>query len=297
MNFISIADFSKEGLISLVRNALEMKKSRKRSEILGGKTLALIFEKPSTRTRVSFEVAMRHLGGGAAYLSSSELQLGRGESLKDTARVLSGYVDGVAMRVYRHESVVEFASSSSVPVINALSDIEHPCQSLGDLMTIVESKGKTKGLRFAWIGDGNNVCNSSILTCALTGMEIAVACPKGYEPDDSIIRRAKKLGGKVSIVNEPKEAAKDADILYTDVWVSMGAEKEAMKREADFRDFQINRKLLEVAKKGAIVMHCLPAHRGKEITDDVLDEKNSVIFQQAENRLHSQKALLVKLMK
>lgn len=295
MNFISISDFSKEELISLVKNALEMKKSGKRSEALGGKTLALIFEKPSTRTRVSFEVAMRHLGGDVIYLSSSELQLGRGETLKDTARVLSGYVDGVAMRVYKHESIVEFASSSSVPVINALSDVEHPCQTLGDLMTIVEKKGKTKGLRFAWIGDGNNVCNSSILACALTGMEIVVACPKGYEPDDGVIKKARKLGGEVSIVNKPKEAAKDADIIYTDVWVSMGTEKEAKKREADFRDYQINRKLLEVAKKDAIVMHCLPAHRGKEITDDVLDGRNSVVFQQAENRLHSQKALLAKL--
>jgi ornithine carbamoyltransferase len=300
MHFLSIADLTYKEILDLLDLARDLKAMRKLGEFsseLKGKSLAMIFEKPSTRTRVSFEVAMTELGGHALYLDASTLQLGRGETIEDTARVLSRYVHGIMIRAYKHETVRKLAEASTVPVINGLDDLEHPCQILADLMTILEFKGKFKGLKFAWIGDGNNVCNSSILACAITGMEISVACPKGYEPDSAIIAKARNLGVKLEIIHSPMDAARNADVLYTDVWVSMGNEAEMEKRKRDFIGYQINKALLEKAKKDAIVLHCLPAHRGEEITSDVVESENSKVFDQAENRLHTQKALLLKLLR
>ncbi len=300
MHFLSIADLTYQEILNLLELARDLKVKRKRGEILSelkGKSLAMIFEKPSTRTRVSFEVAMTELGGHALYLDVSTLQLGRGETIEDTARVLSRYVHAIMIRAYKHQTVRKLAEASLVPVINGLDDLEHPCQILADLMTILEFKKSFGGLKFAWIGDGNNVCNSSILACAITGMEIAVACPKGYEPDEAIVKRAREMGAKLEITHSPAEAARNADVLYTDVWVSMGDEAEREKRKMDFAGYQINKVLLEKAKEDAIVLHCLPAHRGEEITSDVVESENSKIFDQAENRLHTQKALLLKLLR
>ncbi|MDY6966605.1 MAG: ornithine carbamoyltransferase [Halobacteriota archaeon] len=299
MNFISMSDFTTEQIFSVLDSALDLKEKKKRGKVfepLEGKSLGMLFEKSSTRTRVSFEVAMTDLGGHALYLNWKDLQLERGESLEDTARVLSSYVDGIMIRAYKHESVCKLAEFATVPVINALSDLEHPCQSLADLMTIREKKGNFAGLKFGWIGDGNNVCNSSILACVLTGMRITVACPEGHEPDSAIISKAIDLGCEVEIVNDPEKAAEEADVLYTDVWVSMGDEGEKEERLKVFKPFQINRDLMQKANSDVVIMHCLPAHRGEEITDDIMSDSHSVIFDQAENRLHAQKALLSKLM-
>lgn len=297
MHFLSIADLTYEEIMDLLKLARELKVKRRFSSELKGKSLAMIFEKPSTRTRVSFEVAMTELGGHALYLDASTLQLGRGETIEDTARVLSRYVHGIMIRAYKHETVRKLAMASTIPVINGLDDLEHPCQILADLLTILEFKKSFKGLKFAWIGDGNNVCNSSILACAITGMEIEVACPKGYEPNGAILAKAREMGAKIKVIRSPAEAARNADVLYTDVWVSMGDEAQREKRRKDFAGYQINKALLEKAKKDAIVLHCLPAHRGEEITSDVVESENSKIFDQAENRLHTQKALLLKLLK
>jgi ornithine carbamoyltransferase len=256
-------------------------------------SLAMIFEKPSTRTRVSFEVAMTELGGHALYLNYADLQLGRSETICDTASVLSRYVHVIMARVYRHETVRELARCADIPVINALSDMEHPCQLLADLLTIRERKGDLKDLRIAWIGDGNNVCNSLMLGSAITGMNLSVACPAGYEPDAGMVARANELGSGVLITDDPIEAASGADVLYTDVWVSMGDEKEEEERLRDFSGFQINSDLLGHAKSDCIVLHCLPAHRGQEISAEVLDGEHSVVMDQAENRLHAKKALLM----
>lgn len=256
----------------------------------------MIFEKSSTRTRVSFEVAMTELGGHAIYLNSRDIQLGRGESVADTARVMARYVHAIMARVYKHETLTGLSKYATVPVINGLSDLEHPCQVLADLLTIREYKRKLKGLNFSWVGDGNNVCNSAILACALTGMKITVACPEGYEPNSEILNKARDIGGTVSVIRDPMKAAKNADILYTDVWVSMGDEEEYEQRLRDFKPYQINSKLLEQAKHDVMVLHCLPAHRGEEITGEVVDGPNSAVFDQAENRLHAQKALLLKLL-
>jgi len=268
----------------------------KASNSLKNKTLAMLFEKSSTRTRISFEVAMTELGGHAIYLNYKDMQIGRGESIADTARVMSRYVHAIMGRVYKHETLTELAKYATVPIINGLSDLEHPCQLLADLLTIREYKGKFKGLNFSWIGDGNNVCNSAILACALTGMKITVACPEGYEPNYDIVLKAKELGAVVNVIRDPMKAAKKADILSTDVWVSMGDEEEYDQRLCDFKPYQINSKLLEQAKHDVMVLHCLPAHRGEEITADVVDGPNSAVFDQAENRLHVQKALLLKLL-
>jgi ornithine carbamoyltransferase len=268
----------------------------KASNSLKNKTLAMLFEKSSTRTRISFEVAMTELGGHAIYLNYKDMQIGRGESIADTARIMSRYVHAIMGRVYKHETLTELAKYATVPIINGLSDLEHPCQLLADLLTIREYKGKFKGLNFSWIGDGNNVCNSAILACALTGMKITVACPEGYEPNYDIVLKAKELGAVVNIIHDPMKAAKKADILSTDVWVSMGDEEEYDQRLRDFKPYQINSKLLEQARHDVMVLHCLPAHRGEEITADVVDGPNSAVFDQAENRLHVQKALLLKLL-
>jgi len=268
--------------------------------LLKGKTLAMIFEKPSTRTRVSFEVGMWQLGGYALYLSATDLQLGRGETIIDTAQVLSRYVDGIMARVFAHQTILDLVKYSKVPVINGLSDFTHPCQGLADLFTICEKKGRLSGLKLAYVGDGNNVAHSLLYGCSKVGMGITLACPKGYEPDPEVVSKAKeegkRTGCRVKVTKDPKEAVREADIIYTDVWTSMGKEKEHEKRVKIFKPYQVNAKLVKEAKEDYIFMHCLPAHRGEEVTDKVADSKNSVIFDQAENRLHTQKALMALMM-
>ncbi|MDP2973035.1 MAG: ornithine carbamoyltransferase [Deltaproteobacteria bacterium] len=268
--------------------------------VLKGKTLAMIFEKPSTRTRVSFEVGMWQLGGYALYLSSGDLQLGRGETIADTARTLSRYVNGIMARVFSHQTILDLIQHSKVPVINGLSDFSHPCQGLADLFTVHEKKGRLDGLKLAYVGDGNNVAHSLIDGCSKVGMNIVLACPKGYEPDSKVVaqgkKEARKNGSEVRVTDDPKEAVKGADIIYTDVWASMGKEKEHGERVKILKPYQVNSKLVKGAKEDYIFMHCLPAHRGEEVTDEVADSKNSVIFDQAENRLHTQKALMALIM-
>ncbi len=299
-HLLSMANLSNTDIVEILDIAEDIKEKRRKGKItdlLKNKSLAMIFEKSSTRTRVSFEVGMNDLGGSALYLNPNDIQIGRGETIEDTAKVISSYAHAITARVYEHETVVKLAENSKVPVINALSDEEHPCQVLADLLTIREYKNKISNLKFVWVGDGNNVCNSLILACAIVGMEMVAACPKGYEPDEKYIRKAKELGGVITVTNDIKEAAKDADILYTDVWVSMGDEDEAEKRIKDFTGYQINESLLKIAKPDVIVMHCLPAHRGMEISAEVMDGPSSVIFEQAENRLHAHKAILLYLLK
>jgi ornithine carbamoyltransferase len=268
--------------------------------VLKGKTLAMIFEKPSTRTRVSFEVGVWQLGGYALYLSSNDLQLGRGESIGDTARTISRYANGMMARVFAHQTILDLIQYSSVPVINGLSDFSHPCQVLADLFTVYEKKGRLEGLRLAYVGDGNNVAHSLIEGCSKMGMNIILACPKGYEPDSKVVgqgkKEAKKNWSEVNVTNDPKEAIKGADVIYTDVWTSMGQEKEKAERIKILKPYQINSKMVKGAKEDYIFMHCLPAHRGEEVTDEVADSPNSVIFDQAENRLHTQKALMALVM-
>jgi len=294
MGLVSVSDFTSNDLKSVIQETAKIKENPfGYSSRLGGKTLVLLFEKPSTRTRVSFQAGMFHLGGNAIHLDINRSQLSRGESIADTSRVLSSYVDGIAARVYEHSTLLELAGNSSVPVINALSDLEHPCQIISDLFTIYESKGGLDGIKVAYIGDGNNVCNSLILGCSMLGIKIAVASPEGYGPDAEIV---KKAGSGVEIISSPKEAAKDADFLYTDVWVSIGKDEEEKKRMKAFKDYQINKELLQNAKPDCRVMHCLPAHRGEEITADVINSDRSIIWTQAENKLHAQKAILLKLL-
>ncbi len=295
-HLISIADLTKNEILRILDLADRLKEERRNGiykEYLKNKTLGMIFELPSTRTRVSFEVAMADAGGHAIYMNWNDLQLGRGETIGDTARTLSRYVHAVMMRVRKHETVVEFARHSSVPVINGLSNLEHPCQILADLQTIREKKGFD--IKLAWVGDGNNVCNSLILASAIIGFEMVVATPEGFEPNEGILRRAKEFGGNVKLVRDPVEAVKGADVIYTDVWTSMGQESERELRLKVFKPYQVNMDLVAKAKEDVIVMHCLPAHRGEEITDDVIDSEYSVVFDQAENRLHAQKALLITL--
>jgi ornithine carbamoyltransferase len=299
MHFVSLADLSREEIEALLDRADDLKRMRREgvvTDYLKNRSLAMIFEKSSTRTRVSFEVGMTDLGGHALYLDPTSMQLGRGETVEDTARILSGYVHGIMIRAKAHRTVEQLARNASVPVINGLSDLEHPCQALADLMTIRECKGRFAGLKFAWVGDGNNVCNSLILAAAMMGMEMAVACPPGYEPDGEIIRKAKAMGGKITVTGDVKEAAQGADVLYTDVWVSMGEEAERDQRCRDLRNYQINMDLIRLANKDCLIMHCLPAHRGEEISDEAIRSPGSVIFEQAENRMHAQKALMMKLL-
>ncbi|HQQ24662.1 MAG TPA: ornithine carbamoyltransferase [Methanomassiliicoccales archaeon] len=290
-----------DDILDILRTAEEMKKKRDLDDQpLKGKVLAMIFEKSSTRTRVSFEVGMIELGGFAVTLNTKDLQMGRGETVADTARVLSRYVDGIMYRAYEHSMVMELAKHATVPVINGLDNFEHPCQIMADLLTVKEHLGKLKGIKMAYVGDGNNVCNSLMLGCAMVGMDLSCGCPKGYEPDPGVLKKAKaiakKNGCKLKVVESPKEAVKDADVVYTDVWVSMGQEEEQKLREKIFKPYQVNDDLMSVAHKKAIVMHCLPAHRGMEITDEVIDSPASVVMDQAENRLHAQKAIMVALM-
>ncbi len=295
----SMLDLSTEEIWQILELAKTLKHERLagiRREILKGKTLAMIFQKPSTRTRVSFEVGMYELGGYALYLSASDLQLRRGETIADTARVLSRYVDVIMARVYAHKDIVDLATYATVPVINGLSDFEHPMQILADFLTVWEKKGTLRGIKFAYVGDGNNVANSLIFGAALVGMDIYVASPKGYEPLPEVVGKAKeiaaRMGSKVVVTNDPIEAVKDADVIYTDVWASMGQEAEAEERRKIFQPYQVNPELVKHAKPDYIFMHCLPAHRGEEVVDEVIDSPNSVVFDQAENRLHAQKAVL-----
>ena len=299
----SLLSLSKEEIERTITTSELLKSQLIRGEaqpLLKGKTLAMIFEKPSTRTRVSFEVGMWQLGGYALYLSASDLQLGRGETIADTAQVLSRYVDGIMARVFAHQTILDLMKYSRVPVINGLSDLTHPCQGLADLFTIYEKKGRLSKLELAYVGDGNNVAHSLLYGCSKVGMDITLACPKGYEPNPEVVAKAKEEGKKsgctVKVTQDPKEAVRGADIVYTDVWASMGKEKEREKRLKVFKPFQVNGKLVKGAKEDYIFMHCLPAHRGEEVTDEVADSENSVIFDQAENRLHTQKALLALIM-
>ncbi|MDA8098939.1 MAG: ornithine carbamoyltransferase [Nitrospiraceae bacterium] len=267
---------------------------------LKGKSLGMIFEKSSTRTRVSFEVGMYQLGGQALFLSSQDLQMGRGEPVADTARTLSRYLDGIMIRTFGQKIVEELARHAAIPVINGLTDLHHPCQALADIFTIREKRGALAGLRFCYVGDGNNMAHSLIEACVKTGMHVALACPAGYEPDAGIMRQARQVaaetGAELTLTGDPNKAARDADILYTDVWASMGQEQEHAQRVKAFAGFQINEKLLKAASPDVLVMHCLPAHRGEEITAGVIDGPHSVVFDQAENRLHAQKAVLELLM-
>ncbi len=297
-DFITLADFSEKELWYLLELAKELKGKQKKGishELHRGKTLAMIFQKSSTRTRVSFEVAMHHLGGQAMFLSKNDLQIGRGEPLQDTARVLARYCDGILIRTYSHQEVLDLAKYADIPVINGLTDDYHPTQALADLLTIWEHKGVLKGLKLAYIGDGNNMVHSLLLAGAIMGMEVVVSSPEGYLPDESVVCRAQELAGdavKIKIIGDPREAVKNAQVLYTDVWASMGQEEEAAVRRKAFHEYQINSELLALAEKDAIVMHCLPAHRGEEITDEVMEGPQSVVFDEAENRLHAHKAIL-----
>ena len=299
-HLISMLD-AKDEVHEILNLASELKDKQKKGiahELLRNKSLGMIFEKSSTRTRVSFEVGMTQLGGHALYLSPKDLQMGRGETVPDTAKVLGRFVDCIMYRAFDHKMMLELAKNSTVPVINGLDDLEHPCQIIADLLTIKEKKKDFKELKLAYVGDGNNVCNSLLLGSAIVGMDMDVGCPKGYEPNKEILEKAKNIAkSEIEISENPFDAVENADIIYTDVWVSMGDEKEKALREKTFLPYQVNKKLVENAKKDCIVMHCLPAHRGKEITDEVVDGRNSVVFDQAENRLHAQKAVMVKLMK
>lgn len=302
-DFLTLADYSKEEIEYLLHLALELKEKQQNGERytpLSGKTLAMIFEKPSTRTRVSFEVGMVQLGGHALHLSSRDLQIGRGETIADTARVLSEYVDAIMIRTFEHEKVEELAHYATIPVINGLTDDDHPCQALADLLTIYEVKGKLQGLKLAYIGDGNNMAHALMLAAAKVGMHCAVASPKGYEPKEAVVKEAKSIanesGATIVVTNDPYEAIVDADVVYTDVWASMGQESEANERMHVFAPFQVNETLVQQAKSDFMFLHCLPAHRGEEVTEGVIDGVRSYIFQQAGNRLHAQKALLVSLL-
>ena len=262
-----------------------------------GKSIGLLFDKTSTRTRISFQTGIYQLGAQPIYINTKEMQLGRGETIEDTARVLSRYLHGIVIRTYAHDTIEKLAVNASIPVINGLTDLHHPCQALADMLTIKEKKGRLKGIHMAYIGDGNNVANSLIEAAMLTGVNLVLACPRGYDPDRKIFDNASKAGAAVRLVTRPEEAVIGADVLYTDTWISMGQEREVERRKQIFKVYQINRALLSLAKPDAIVMHCLPAHRGEEITDEVMDSPQSVVIDQAENRLHTQKALLEMLVK
>lgn len=302
-DLIGIEDLREEEIRAILERAMAYKRMRNENRMsseLRGKTVALVFEKPSTRTRVSFEAGIHEMGGRPIFLSSQELQLSRGETIADTARTLSRYVHCIIARVSSHPNLVELAKYSSVPVINALSPLQHPCQTLADLLTIQEYKRKLEGLKICWVGDGNNVCNSLMLACAMLGIHFSLACPKGYEPREEILGEAKTKaeakGSGLEIHHDPRLAVEGADVVYTDVFVSMGMEGERERRLLDFKGFQVNSELLSHAKGDVIFMHCLPAHRGEEVTDEVMDGPRSVVFDQAENRLHAQKAVLAMLL-
>ena len=311
-DLISIKDLTTQEIEELFDLAVKLKRNKSKfNKTLAGKTLALIFQKPSNRTRVSFEVGMYQLGGNSIYLSPSEINLGVRETIKDAAKTISRYVDGIVLRTFEHKNCLDMAQAAGVPVINGLSDFSHPCQALADLFTIGEKFSRLshasqkvarrlKGLTLAYVGDGNNVCNSLLFAAAKTGMNIAVATPSGYAPNPEVVKQSKEIAketfSQITITEDPLSAVNGAQVVYTDVWASMGQEEEISKRKIIFKDFQINARLLTNAATGVLVMHCLPAHRGEEITDEVMDSKNSVVFDQAENRMHVQKAILIKLL-
>ena len=299
-DLLSIGDLTLDEAWGIINRAIRIKKRKAMSSILTGKTLALIFEKPSLRTKVSFDVAMYQLGGHSVYLSQAEVGLGSREPIADAARTLSRYVDIIAARTFAHATVESLAKYATVPVINALSDGEHPCQALADIMTIYEKKGKLEGLTVAYIGDGNNVSNSLMLACVMVGMNFRIASPKGYELPDKMVRlglrSSKKVGAEIALLKEPREAVNGADVVYTDVWTSMGQEAEAEKRRKAFAGYQVDAKLMKLAAKDAIFMHPLPAHHDEEVAPGIVDSKQSVVFDQAENRLHVQKAILVEIL-
>jgi len=302
-DLLRVGDLNREEIEELLDLSQKLKARQKdgqRVTPLLGKTLGLIFEKSSTRTRVSFEVGMYQLGGQSLFLSSKDLQIGRGETIPDTARVLSRYLDGLVIRTFGHEMVEEMARHATIPIINGLTDRHHPCQVLADLLTIQEKKQRLQGLKVSYVGDGNNMANSWLEGAAKLGLHLTLAFPPGYEPDretyQEALKEAAKSGAKIVITHDPRVAAEDADVLYTDVWASMGQEQEHKERLSAFQGFQLNGPLLRLAKPEVLVMHCLPAHRGEEITDEVLDGPHSIVWDQAENRLHLQKAILVKWM-
>jgi ornithine carbamoyltransferase len=292
----SLQEFTKKEIITLIERAIEFKKERKEGKIhqqLMGKTIGLIFEKPSTRTRVSFESAMYGLGGQVIFLSSRDTQLARSEPLKDMSRVMSRYVDGMVVRTFGQEIVEELADYATVPVINALTDLHHPCQVLSDMMTVIEKKGVIDDVHIAWVGDGNNMANSWIQAAAVVGFELTLACPEGYGPDDAILAAAKKVAEKpITLLRDPEEAVREADVINVDVWASMGKEDENEERLRVFSRYQVNSELVQKSRSDSIVLHCLPAHRGEEITDDVLESARCVAFDQAENKMHIHKAIL-----
>ena len=305
-DILSLQDLSSEEILSILKlsgnlkNELKNGEGEKASQLLKGKVIGMIFQKPSTRTRVSFETGIYQLGGNALYLSTNDMQLSRGESIEDTSRTLSLYLNCIIARVYDHADVQKLADSASIPVINGLSDTFHPCQILADLLTIQEHKKKMKGLSLAWVGDGNNVCNDLLLGCAKTGINMTAACPHGYEPSEEIIKLSKdeekKTGAEITITDDPILAVKDADVIVTDTFLSIGKDQEKSTREEAFLPrYQVNSDLLKLAKKDVIFMHCLPAKRGQEVTSEVIDGKASVIWDEAENRLHVQKALMYML--
>jgi len=299
-DLISINLLSADEVKLIIEESNEIKNGPRNIDVLNGKTLAMIFEKSSTRTRVSFEAGMYQLGGLGMYFSSRDLQIGRGETIHDTAKVLSRYVNGIMARTFSYQTILDLAKYASVPVINGLTDYDHPCQILADLFTIYEKKGKLKGLNLTYLGDGNNVLHSLIQGCVKVGMNITYASPGGYKPLDSVVEEARKFaqttGSVIKATDDPVDAVKEADIIYTDVWVSMGQEEEKQKRLNDLKRYQLNSVLLGKGKKDALIMHCLPAHRGEEITDEVIDGPNSIVFDEAENRLHTQKAIMKLLM-
>lgn len=299
-HFLSLLDYTPEDIQELLNMAVFLKQEVKTGgnrKVLAGKTLGMIFQKPSLRTRVSFEMGMQHLGGHAIYLGPDEIGLGKRESIADVARVLGSYVQGIMARVFDHEHVLELARWSPVPVINGLSDYNHPCQALADALTIQEHYGHLEGIRLAYLGDSNNVTRSLLFMSAKMGMKMTIASPEGYQLDADSVQAARDLGAEIRLLQDPLEAVQDVDVIYTDTWVSMGQEEEATQRQSVFPPYQVNAELLRQAPQHAVVMHDLPAYRGKEITDDVADGPQSLIFQQAENRLHAQKALLFDLLK
>ncbi|QNU18096.1 MULTISPECIES: ornithine carbamoyltransferase [Geobacillus] len=302
-DFLTLLDFSTEEILDLLALAADLKAKQKAGVSytpLSGKTMAMIFEKPSTRTRVSFEVGMIQLGGQAMYLNGNDLQLGRGETIADTARVLSQYVDVIMIRTFAHQKVEELAEYASVPVINGLTDDDHPCQALADLLTIYEAKKTFQGVKLAYVGDGNNVANALLVAAAKVGMNVAIACPPGYEPKAEYVEAARQIGEKtgatVVVTHDPLVAVAGADAIYTDVWTSMGQESESAERLQVFQPYQVNEELVKAAKPDYLFLHCLPAHRGEEVTAGVMDGPNSVVFEQAGNRLHAQKAILLSVL-